>query len=120
MTQVDAVDHVLRTTRSVRRRIDFDRPIEPEVIEACIAAAVQAPTGLDREAWRFVVVTDPAPKAALAALYREAFDDLGLPPETDVIVSTREACSDAEWCFHGSLCSVRSRRYSASACSTRS
>ena len=76
MVDVESVDQVLRTTRSVRRRIDFQRPIEPEVIEACIAAAIQAPTGLSREAWRFVVVTEPARKAALAALYREAFDEL--------------------------------------------
>ena len=33
---VAAMDEVLRTTRSVRRRLDFDRPVEPEVIEACI------------------------------------------------------------------------------------
>ncbi|MGH0030699.1 MAG: nitroreductase family protein [Myxococcota bacterium] len=76
MVDVDSVDQVLRTTRSVRRRIDFDRPLEPGVVEACIAAAVQAPTGLNREAWRFLVVTEPGPKQALAALYREAFDEL--------------------------------------------
>jgi nitroreductase len=76
VVDIESVDQVLRTTRSVRRRIDFERAIEPEVIEACIAAAIQAPTGLSREAWRFVVVTEPARKAALAALYREAFDEL--------------------------------------------
>jgi nitroreductase len=73
---LESVDQVLRTTRSVRRRIDFERALEPEVIEACIRAAVQAPTGLNREAWRFLVVTEAEPKAALAALYREAFDEL--------------------------------------------
>lgn len=76
MLDVASVDQVLRTTRSVRRRIDFERPLEPEVIEACIACAVQAPTGLNREAWRFVVVTEPEPKLALAELYRSAFDEL--------------------------------------------
>ncbi len=76
MVDVAAVDHVLRTTRSVRRHIDFERPLEPDVIEACIASAVQAPTGLNREAWRFLVVTEPEPKAALAELYRSAFDEL--------------------------------------------
>jgi nitroreductase len=50
MDDVAAVDRILMTTRSVRRRIDFTRPIEPEVLEACIACAVQAPTGLNREA----------------------------------------------------------------------
>ena len=69
----DDVFHVLRTTRSVRRRLDFARPVEPEVLEACIEAAVQAPTGLNREAWRFLVLTDPEPKETLAALYRRSF-----------------------------------------------
>ena len=73
---VESVDRVLRTTRSVRRRLDFERPVEPEVIEACIDLATQAPTGLDRENWRFLVVTDPEKKRALADLYRTAFDGM--------------------------------------------
>ena len=67
-----AVDHALSTTRSVRRRIDWARPIEPEVLEAAIDVAVQAPTGANAEAWRFLVLTDAAPKLALAELYRRA------------------------------------------------
>lgn len=74
--QIDiaSVDRVLKTTRSVRRRIDFERPIEPEVIEQCIEIAVQAPTGINAENWRFVVVTSPEKKAALAELYRRGFN----------------------------------------------
>ena len=67
-----AVDHALSTTRSVRRRIDWARPIEPEVIEAAIDVAVQAPTGANAEAWRFLVISEPAPKQAMADLYRRA------------------------------------------------
>ena len=70
----DAVDWALSTTRSVRRRIDWDRPVEPEVIEAAIDVAVQAPTGVRAENWRFLVLTEPEPKQAVAALYRAAFD----------------------------------------------
>jgi nitroreductase len=69
-----SIDHVLTTTRSVRRRIDFERPIEPEVIERCIEVATQAPTGRGIEGWRFLVMTDPQVKAAMAGLYRRAFD----------------------------------------------
>ncbi len=69
-------EHILRTTRSVRRRLDFERPVEPEVIEACIDVATQAPTGLDREAWRFVVVTEPEVKREIGALYLRAFESL--------------------------------------------
>jgi len=74
MTANDDVFEVLRTTRSVRRRLDFDRPVEPELIEECIDAAVQAPTGLNRESWRFVVLTDLEPKERIAELYRASFD----------------------------------------------
>ena len=68
-----SVDRVLRTTRSVRRRIDFNRPIEPEIIEQCIEIATQAPTGINAENWRFLVVTSPEKKAELAKLYRRAY-----------------------------------------------
>jgi nitroreductase len=78
-----SVDRVLRTTRSVRRRIDFERPIEPEVIEQCIEIATQAPTGINAENWRFLVVTSPEKKAELAELYRSAYltlsDARGIP-----------------------------------------
>jgi len=70
----EAIDEVLRTTRSVRRRLDFEREVPPEVIEECIEIATQAPTGLNRESWRFLVITDPEKKAGIARLYRAAFD----------------------------------------------
>lgn len=68
-----SVDLALTTTRSVRRRIDWERPVPREVIERCIDIATQAPTGLDLEAWRFVVVTEPDRKRRLADVYRRAF-----------------------------------------------
>jgi nitroreductase len=68
-----AVDEVLRSTRSVRRRLDYERPVEPEVIEECIDLAVQAPTGAQAEGWRFLVLTEAEPKRAIADLYRRAF-----------------------------------------------
>lgn len=67
-----AVDHALSTTRSVRRRIDWGRPVEPALIESAIDVAVQAPTGANAEAWRFLVITEAAPKLAVAELYRGA------------------------------------------------
>ena len=36
---LESVDEVLRTTRSVRRRLDFERPIPAEVLEQCIEIA---------------------------------------------------------------------------------
>ncbi|MFK7896253.1 MAG: nitroreductase family protein [Myxococcota bacterium] len=75
-TENDDFFEVVRTTRSVRKRLDFDRAIAPELIEECIEAAVQAPTGLNREAWRFVVITEEAAKLRIAELYRAGFDAL--------------------------------------------
>ncbi len=72
----ETFDHILATTRSVRRRIDFERPIEPEVLEACIDLAVQAPTGINAENWRFVVVTDTEKKRSIAELYRQGGEAL--------------------------------------------
>ena len=66
------VDHLLTTTRSVRRRLDLTRPVEPEVIERCIEIALQAPNGGNRGLYHFVVVTDAAKRAGLADLYRKA------------------------------------------------
>lgn len=73
---LEAVWRVLTTTRSVRRKLDLERRVEPEVLLACIDVATQAPTGASRESWRFLVVTDDARKRALGALYRKAFDAL--------------------------------------------
>lgn len=64
------VDHLLTTTRSVRRRLDLSREVEPAVIEECLRLAVQAPTGGNSQGWRWVVVTDADRRAALADLYR--------------------------------------------------
>ncbi|MFJ6853541.1 nitroreductase family protein [Streptomyces sp. NPDC091271] len=63
-------DEVLTTTRAVRRRLDLNRPVERELIEECLQLATQAPTGRNRQRWDFVLVTDPAKRAALADLYR--------------------------------------------------
>lgn len=67
-------DHLLTTTRSVRKRLDLERPVEPEIIRQCIEIAIQAPTGSNRQGWHFVVVADAAKRAALAEMYRQAFD----------------------------------------------
>lgn len=64
-----ALDEVLRTTRAVRRRLDLDRPVPRDVILECLQLAVQAPTASNRQDWRWLVVTDPARRAALAELY---------------------------------------------------
>jgi len=70
---LSTVDHLLTTTRSVRKRLDFSRPVPLELVRRCIDIALQAPTGSNAQGWAFVVVTDPGKRKALADLYRRAF-----------------------------------------------
>jgi nitroreductase len=67
---LDQTDRLLTTTRAVRKRLDLDRPVPRELILECLRVAIQAPTGGNRQGWRWVVVDDPEKKAALADLYR--------------------------------------------------
>ncbi len=66
-------DALLSTTRSVRKRLDFSRPVEPELIDECLELAVQAPTGGNRQLWHFVVVTDAQQRKALGEIYRKGY-----------------------------------------------
>lgn len=66
-------DELLTSTRSVRKRLDFSRPVERSVIEECLTVALQAPNASNMQSWRFVVVTDPAKRSALAEIYRKAW-----------------------------------------------
>ena len=68
-------DHLLTTTRAVRRRLDLDRPVEPEVVLDCLRIATQAPTASNDQNWRWVVVTDAHTRAALADIYARAGRD---------------------------------------------
>lgn len=90
---LESVDHVLSTARSVRRKLDFSRPVEPEVLFECINVSTQAPTGIGGESWRFVVVTESEKKQRLADVYRTVITDMererGL-----VIKSTQRALMD--------------------------
>jgi nitroreductase len=76
-----AATHLLRTTRSVRKRIDFEREIPAEIVQDCVETAIQAPTGSNSQGWHFVMVSDPARKQALAELYRRAFNHYADVPE---------------------------------------
>ena len=69
-----SVDEVLATTRAVRKRLDFDKPVEPEVIKECLEAALQSPTGSNSQSWQWLVVTDPDQRAALAKLYQQGWE----------------------------------------------
>ncbi len=92
---LEQVDHLLTTTRAVRKRLDLETPVPRELILECLEIALQAPTGGNTQRWRWVIVDDPDKKAALADMYRAGWgpylasqkkvrEDQGLPAETAV------------------------------------
>ncbi len=66
-----SIDALLTTTRSVRKRLDLSRPVEPEVIRECLELALHAPTASYSQNWHFVVVTNPHQREALSTIYRK-------------------------------------------------
>lgn len=66
-------DHLLMTTRSVRKRLDLNRPVEPEVVFRCIEIAMQAPTGSNQQGWHFMVITNTEKRAEISRLYRDSW-----------------------------------------------
>ena len=74
MLQHLSLDELLTTTRSVRKGLDFTRPVEQHLIDECLTIAQQAPTPSNMQSWHFVVVTDPGKRAALAEVYRRGVE----------------------------------------------
>jgi nitroreductase len=73
MNQSLSPDELLSTTRAVRKRLDFDRPLEMSLVRECLELAIQAPNGSNGQNWHFVVVTDPQKKEKLADIYRKGW-----------------------------------------------
>lgn len=73
-------DEVLTTTRAVRRRLDFTRPVSRDLLLECLQIALQAPTGSNRQEWRFVFVDDPERKRAIAEHYGRSWDAYSAMP----------------------------------------
>ncbi|MCW2688172.1 MAG: nitroreductase family protein [Mycobacterium sp.] len=63
------VDEVLTTTRSVRKRLDLEKPVSREVLMECLELALQAPTGSNAQGWQWLFVEDPEKKKAIADIY---------------------------------------------------
>lgn len=69
MTLDLTVDEVLSTTRSVRKRLDFDKPVSRDVLMECLDLALQAPTGSNAQGWQWIFVEDAEKKKAIADVY---------------------------------------------------
>src|SRR5215831_17107116 len=68
---------IIHTTRAMRRlRPD---PVPDELIRKIIEAGVAAPSGGNRQHWRFLVVRDAKVKQTVGAYYKRAWDEVVSP-----------------------------------------
>lgn len=67
------IDELLTTTRSARKALDLDAPVEPGSVRECLRIAMQAANGSNQQSWRWLVVSDAALREKVAALYRDAY-----------------------------------------------
>jgi nitroreductase len=73
-------DELLSTTRAVRKRLDFSKPVPDDLVRECVALALQAPSGGNQVVMRFVVVRDRATIAAVADVYQQCWQDYASSP----------------------------------------
>lgn len=69
-----SIDHVLTTTRTVRKRLDLSRPVDEKLIQECLDLAIQAPDGGNLGKYHFLVITDPQKRAKIGEYYRLGFE----------------------------------------------
>jgi nitroreductase len=81
----------LTTTRAVRKRLDLQRPVEPDVVIECLRLATYAPNASNMQEWRWVVVTDAVTRRAVAAEYQRI-----LLPISAELRADRERRNDVE------------------------
>ena len=66
-------DQLLSTTRAVRKRLDFSRPVPDELIRECVSIAMQSPSGSNNMTMQFVIVKDPAKRKAIGDVYKQCY-----------------------------------------------
>jgi nitroreductase len=67
-------DELLTTTRTVRKRLDLERPVPMELVRECIEIALQGPSGSNRQTWHWLVITDAEKRVAVGEYYRRAVE----------------------------------------------
>ena len=67
------IEHLLTTTRSARKSLDLDAPVDIDDIRESLRVGLQAANGSNQQSWRWLVVTDAELREQLAGLYRDAY-----------------------------------------------
>ena len=75
MDKLQSAEYILTTTRAVRKRLDFNKPVARDVIEQCLEIALQAPNGSNMNTWKWIIVDDRDKIRKIAKIYDQAMDD---------------------------------------------
>ncbi len=67
------IEYLLTATRSARKSLDPDAPVDIADIRECLRIGLQAANGSNQQSWRWLVVTDPALREKIAELYRDSY-----------------------------------------------
>lgn len=67
------VEHLLTATRSARKSLDLDAPVDLDEIRECLGIGLQAANGSNQQSWRWVIVTDGELRQRIATLYRQTY-----------------------------------------------
>ncbi|OBH48634.1 nitroreductase [Mycobacterium intracellulare] len=67
------IDYLLTATPSARKSLDLDADVDLGDIRECLRIGLQAANGSNAQSWRWLVIADPALRAKVADLYREAY-----------------------------------------------
>src|SRR6201999_4615631 len=67
------IEYLLTATRSARKSLDLDAPVDIEEIRECLRIGLQAANGSNQQSWRWLVVTDAGLREKIADLYRSTY-----------------------------------------------
>jgi nitroreductase len=88
---MDDVDLLLTSTRSARKTLDLEAPVDLGEVGDCLRVGLHAANGTNNQSWRWIVVADAEKRRRIAALYRESYESMTgggrvselIPPDTE-------------------------------------
>jgi nitroreductase len=76
------IDYLLTSTRAVRKGLDLNAPVDLSEIRECLRIGCQASNGSNEQAWKWLVIQDPAVRQEVGRLYRETYTQMtGINPD---------------------------------------
>lgn len=67
------IESLLTSTRSARKTLDLEAPVDIAEIGACLEIALHAANGTNQQSWRWLLVADRERRAAIAQHYRDSY-----------------------------------------------